>query len=43
MFRFQEKHHMRRTDKEITNSREIDTILSKAMICRIGLVDHNVA
>ena len=34
---------MRRTDKEITNRREIDTILSKATICRIGLVDNNVA
>jgi len=43
MFRFQEKTHMRRTDKEITNRREIDTILSKATICRIGLVDNNVA
>jgi len=43
MFRFQEKTHMRRTDKEITNRREIDTILSKATICRIGLVGNNVA
>jgi len=34
---------MRRTDKEITNRREIDTILSKATVCRIGLVDNNVA
>ncbi len=34
---------MRRTDKEITNMREIDTILSKATVCRIGLVDNNVA
>jgi nitroimidazol reductase NimA-like FMN-containing flavoprotein (pyridoxamine 5'-phosphate oxidase superfamily) len=34
---------MRRTDKEITNRREIDTILSKATICRIGLVGNNVA
>jgi len=42
MFRFQEKHHMRRTDKEITNRREIDTILSKATICRIGLLDQNI-
>ena len=43
MFRFQEKTHMRRTDKEITNRREIDTILSKATMCRIGLVGNNVA
>ena len=34
---------MRRTDKEITNRSEIDTILSKATVCRIGLVDNNVA
>jgi nitroimidazol reductase NimA-like FMN-containing flavoprotein (pyridoxamine 5'-phosphate oxidase superfamily) len=34
---------MRRTDEEITNRREIDTILSKATVCRIGLVDNNVA
>ncbi len=43
MFRFQEKTRMRRTDKEITNRREIDTILSKATVCRIGLVDNSVA
>jgi nitroimidazol reductase NimA-like FMN-containing flavoprotein (pyridoxamine 5'-phosphate oxidase superfamily) len=34
---------MRRTDKEIINRREIDTVLSKATVCRIGLVDNNVA
>jgi uncharacterized protein len=31
---------MRRAEKEITNRREIDDILSKATICRIGLIDH---
>jgi nitroimidazol reductase NimA-like FMN-containing flavoprotein (pyridoxamine 5'-phosphate oxidase superfamily) len=34
---------MRRKEKEITNRKEIDTVLSKATICRIGLVDNNVA
>jgi uncharacterized protein len=34
---------MRRTEKEIINRSEIDTILSKATICRIGLVDNNNA
>ncbi|MBE3136360.1 MAG: pyridoxamine 5'-phosphate oxidase family protein [Thermoplasmata archaeon] len=33
---------MRRTDKEITNRREIETILSKATIARIGLIDRNI-
>jgi len=33
---------MRRTDKEITNRREIDMILSKATVCRIGLIDRNI-
>jgi len=33
---------MRRTDKEITNRREIDTILSKAAVCRLGLIDHDI-
>jgi len=33
---------MRRTDKEITNRREIDTVLSKATVCRIGLIDRDI-
>lgn len=33
---------MRRAEKEITNRRELETILSKATICRIGLLDHNI-
>lgn len=32
---------MRRTEKEITNRREIDLILSKATVCRIGLIDQD--
>ncbi len=31
---------MRRTEKEITNGRKIDEILSKATVCRLGLNDH---
>jgi nitroimidazol reductase NimA-like FMN-containing flavoprotein (pyridoxamine 5'-phosphate oxidase superfamily) len=42
MFRFKEKNQMRRSEKEITNRREIDAILSKATILRIGLIDHDV-
>ena len=33
---------MRRTDKEITNRNEIDTVLSKATVCRIGLIDRDI-
>ena len=33
---------MRRTDKEITNRREIDTILSKAIVCRIGFINRDI-
>jgi nitroimidazol reductase NimA-like FMN-containing flavoprotein (pyridoxamine 5'-phosphate oxidase superfamily) len=31
---------MRRAEKEITNRREIDSILSKAIVCRISIIDH---
>ncbi len=40
MFRFRENERMRRDEKEITNRREIDSILSKAIVCRIGIIDH---
>jgi nitroimidazol reductase NimA-like FMN-containing flavoprotein (pyridoxamine 5'-phosphate oxidase superfamily) len=40
MFRFRENEQMRRAEKEITNRREIDSILSKAIVCRIGIIDH---
>jgi uncharacterized protein len=33
---------MRRAEKEITNRREIDSILSKAIVCRIGIIDHEM-
>jgi nitroimidazol reductase NimA-like FMN-containing flavoprotein (pyridoxamine 5'-phosphate oxidase superfamily) len=42
MFRFKEKNQMRRSEKEIINRREIDAILSKATVCRIGLIDHDI-
>jgi nitroimidazol reductase NimA-like FMN-containing flavoprotein (pyridoxamine 5'-phosphate oxidase superfamily) len=31
---------MRRKDKEITSRKELELILQKATICRIGLMDH---
>lgn len=34
---------MRRAEKEITNRREIDSILLKATVCRIGFIDHETA
>lgn len=40
MFRFREKERIRRAEKEITNRREIDSILQKATVCRIGFIDH---
>jgi nitroimidazol reductase NimA-like FMN-containing flavoprotein (pyridoxamine 5'-phosphate oxidase superfamily) len=40
MFRFRENERMRRAEKEITNRREIDSILSKAIVCRISITDH---
>jgi uncharacterized protein len=33
---------MRRADKEIKDKSEIETILSKATVCRIGLIDNNI-
>jgi nitroimidazol reductase NimA-like FMN-containing flavoprotein (pyridoxamine 5'-phosphate oxidase superfamily) len=33
---------MRRKDKEITNPSELEVILKKAKICRLGLLDVNV-
>ena len=40
MFRFRENERMRQDEKEITNRREIDSILSKAIVCRISIIDH---
>jgi uncharacterized protein len=40
MFRFKENTSMRRAEKEITNRGEIDSILSKATVCRIGFYDQ---
>jgi len=40
MFRFRENERMRRAEKEITNRREIDSTLSKAILCRIGIIDY---
>jgi len=40
---FQGETCMRRAEKEITNRREIDMILSKATICRIGFHDQQVS
>jgi len=40
MFRFKENTCMRRAEKEITNRREIETILSQATVCRIGFHDQ---
>jgi uncharacterized protein len=42
MFRSRRKEHMRRAEKQIKNRREIDTILSRATICRIGLIDQGI-
>ncbi len=33
---------MRRNDKEITNRKELDEILTKARICRIGFIDKKI-
>jgi uncharacterized protein len=32
---------MRRKDKEITNRKDIDDIINKAIVCRIGLIDKD--
>jgi len=37
------KFHLRRKDKEITDSREIEEIIKKATVCRLGLVDGDEA
>ena len=34
------KFHIRRKDKEITDSREIEAVIEKATVCRLGLVDR---
>jgi nitroimidazol reductase NimA-like FMN-containing flavoprotein (pyridoxamine 5'-phosphate oxidase superfamily) len=34
---------MRRKDKELTDSKEIDEIVKKATVCRLGLVDGDEA
>ena len=36
------KEKMRRKDKEITNQSDIESILQKAEVCRLGLLDGNV-
>ena len=35
------KFHIRRKDKEITESREIEAVIRKATVCRLGLVDRD--
>ena len=35
------KFHLRRKDKEITESREIEAVIKKATVCRLGLVDRD--
>ena len=37
------KFHLRRKDKEVTDSREIEEIIKKAIVCRLGLVDGDEA
>ncbi len=37
------RFHMRRKDRQITNSGEIEDIIKKATVCRIGLVDNDEA
>ncbi|MDH3343862.1 MAG: pyridoxamine 5'-phosphate oxidase family protein [Desulfobacteraceae bacterium] len=32
---------MRRTDKEITDSVEIESIIQRSLVCRLGMVDEN--
>jgi uncharacterized protein len=40
MFRLGRKEQMRRSEKQINNRREIESILSKATVCRLGLTDQ---
>ena len=37
------KFHLRRKDKEITDSGEIERVIKKATVCRLGLVDKDEA
>ena len=37
------KFHMRRKDKELTDSKDIEGIVKKATVCRLGLVDGDEA
>ena len=38
----QEASTMRQKEKEITNTREIETIIQKAGVCRLGLAVDNI-
>ncbi len=42
IFSMKENRHMRRAEKEITGRKELEAILTKATICRIGFIDQNV-
>ena len=35
------RFHVRRQDREITDATKIEQILTKATVCRLGLVDHD--
>lgn len=37
------KFHLRRKDKEIIDSGEIEEVIKKAIVCRLGLVDRDEA
>ncbi len=37
------KFHLRRKDKEIIDSREIEEVIKKVTVCRLGLVDRDEA
>lgn len=41
--RSDKKFHLRRKDKEITDSGEIEGVIKKATVCRLGLVDKDEA
>lgn len=34
---------MRRKEKEITKKSEIEAVINKALVCRLGLSDNNIA
>ena len=38
---FQGYRIMRRTDKEITDRAEIESIIQRSLVCRLGMVDEN--